>query len=216
MEWLKPLHDEDMDDNQQRTFERALGKLGIEQASEAPTWLRILANSPEFLKDFYMNYDRQIADEKGSLDMKVKFVLGAAIAAHEGQRDVAEFFAQRAMDSGFNRDQVYEAIGIGATSTSFNNYYKFRSLAGSNDFDGFNPGLRATLFMRPSTGKAFAELVNLVLSTNNGCPSCVSGHIDEAQEHDVGKPQIDEAVRTGAIVSSVCSFVRSSEHYSAD
>ncbi|TXD40678.1 hypothetical protein FRC96_05380 [Lujinxingia vulgaris] len=210
MSWLPVLSDEAMSDDQKKVFDRALTKLNIE--GDAPDWLRVLANAPLFLKDVFMNLDKGVFSE-GGLQPKTKVLLAAVAAAHWGNQDVAQFFADRARAQGFSDEQIHEALGIAATSTSFNLYYKFRSLAATDAFEGLNPGLRATLFMRPTLGKAFAELVNLMISTANGCSSCVSGHIQEAVNQDVTKEQIDEVIRTGAIVASICQFVNSSERY---
>lgn len=211
MDWLTPLTDDEMTDQQAKVFDRARTKLGLDDDEEAPDWLRVMVHSPEFLKDTYMNLSRHVFDE-GALKPGVKLILATVAAAHAGNRDVADFFRRRALTEGFEPHQIDEALGIAATSTSFNYYFKFRSLAKTDDFDGHKAGLRASLYMRPGLGKAFAELVNLMISTANGCAGCVSGHIDEARQHDVSKDQIDEAVRTGAIVRSICTFVRSAEY----
>ncbi|RAL21744.1 hypothetical protein DL240_12905 [Lujinxingia litoralis] len=210
MSWLPVLTDDQMNDDQKKVFARALTKLNIE--GDAPDWLRVLANAPLFLKDVFMNLDKGVFSE-GALQAKTRVLLAAVAAAHHGNRDVATFFAERARGLGFTDEQIHEALGIAATSTSFNLYYKFRSLAATDAFEGLNPGLRASLFMRPTMGKAFAELVNLMISTANGCPSCVSGHIQEAVSLDITREQIDEVIRTGAIVASICQFVNSSERY---
>lgn len=212
MSWLTPLTDDAMNADQQKAFDRALSKFAIEDRSDAPDWLRILANSPQFLKDVYMNVEKGILKD-GSMQAKTKILLSAVAAAHWGQHDVAEFFGTRAKEEGFTQEQIHEAIGISATGTAFNLYYKFRSLADTDAFDGINAGLRASLFMRPAMGKAFAEMVNLMVSTANGCSSCVSGHIQAAVQADVTKDQIDETIRTGAIIASICKFVASSEYY---
>lgn len=212
MTWLAPLADDAMDKDQEKAFNRALSKLNIESSEEAPTWLRILANSPAFLKDTYMNLERGIFKD-GALQAKHKVLLATVAASHWANPDVATFFADRARAEGFTDEQIHEALGIAATGTSFNLYYKVRSLADTDAFDGLNPGLRASLFMRPELGKVFSELINLMISTANGCPSCISGHIQAAAELDVTAPQIDEAIRTGAIIASICQFVASSTAY---
>lgn len=211
MEWLTPLTDEEMSDDQAKVFDRARDKFGIEADQEAPAWLRVMVHSPEFLKDTYMNLNRHVF-KKGALDPGVKAILATVAAAHAGNRRVAQFFRERALAADFEEHQIDEALGIAATSTSFNYYFKFRSLADTDAFSGQKAGLRASLYMRPGLGKAFAELVNLMVSTANGCASCVKGHIEEAQDHDVSRDQIDEAVRVGAIVRSICMFLRSARY----
>ena len=205
MDWLPILADSEMSEDQKKTFERALTKFEIPQES-APDWLRVLANSPEFLKDTYMNVSRAILAD-GALSAMMKLTIATAVASHAGARGVAATFAQKALAHGATPERLIEAAGIAATSTSFNFYYKFRSLYQGDEFNGYNPGLRASLFVTPSQGKAFAELVNLVLSTINGCKSCVNGHVADALGAEVTREQIDEALRTGAIVMSICTFV---------
>jgi lipoyl-dependent peroxiredoxin subunit D len=209
MNWLSALSDAQMNPEQHRAFMRARAKFGFDAENEAPTWLRVLANSPGFLKDACMNVERSIFED-GNLPGKSKCLLAAVAASHEGQTELAHYFASRAVAQGFTQEQLHDALGIAATGTSFNYYYKFRSMAGVQEFEGFNAGLRASLFIRSSLGKAMGELINLLVATANGCSSCVAGHLFEAARYDVTKAQIDETIRTGAIVASICSFLRSS------
>lgn len=208
MNWLAPVSDEEMSDAQAKVFKRALKKLEIPEDEAAPTWVRVMLNSPEYLKDLYMNLSQHLFKET-EIKLGTKAVLAAVSASHAGNKELAEFFTARALAAGATLEQIYEGVGIAATSTSFNYYHKLRSLSGTQEFDGHKPGLRATLFQRPSLGKAFAELVNLMTSTANGCGSCISGHIVEAQQHDVTKDQIDEVIRIGAMVQSMAMFLRS-------
>ncbi|MBA2662591.1 MAG: carboxymuconolactone decarboxylase family protein [Bradymonadaceae bacterium] len=208
MPWLLALTDDAMNPEQLKTFERAKTKLGIEAL--APSWLRVLANSPEFLRDVFMNLERAVfADAK--LAAKAKLLIAAISASHGGHRDLALFFGERAVAAGFSWDQVHEGLAIAATSTSFNHYYKFRGLSGCDHFQGFNTGIRASLAMKSSLGKPLAELISLVTSSANGCASCVSSHIETAAHHDVAPDQIDEAIRTASIVQAICHFLASSE-----
>ncbi|AWV89951.1 carboxymuconolactone decarboxylase family protein [Bradymonas sediminis] len=210
MHWLAPISDEEMSDAQAKVFTRALSKFEVPEGEDAPTWIRVMLNSPEYLKDVYMNVSQHLFKET-SIKVGTKAVLAAVAASHAGNKELAEFFAARALAEGASMEQIYEGMGIAATSTSFNFYYKFRSLSQTDEFEGHKPSLRATLFQRPSLGKAFAELVNLMISTANGCASCVSGHITEAEQHDVSKDQIDEVIRIGAIVQSMAMFLRTHE-----
>ncbi len=206
MAWLTALTDEQMNDDQRKAFERAASKLALESADERANWLRVLANSPEYLKDTYMNLERAVFAD-GKLPAKSKALIATVVASHHGNAELAEFFAARAEAAGFSREQIYEGVGMAATNTSFNTYYKFRSLTDGEDFAGFNVGLRASLFIKSSLGKALSELISIVISSANGCPSCVKGHVQVAQQNDISKDQIDEAVRTAAIVQSITSFL---------
>lgn len=209
MDWLPPLADEAMSADQAKAFERACKKLHIEDTADAPAWLRVMAHSPELLKDTYMNLDRNLLRD-GALGMTTRLILAATVASHHGRGDLAAFFGERAGAAGATPAQLVEAAGIAATSTSFNTYYKFRSLYDGDEFNGYSAGLRASLFVNPSQGKAMAELINIVISTLNDCKSCVNGHIHDALGADVTRDQIDDAVRVGAIVTSICTFVHSS------
>lgn len=212
MGWLAPLADNLMTQEQSRAFHRALSKVGIEDPAQAPIFLRILAHCPAFLKDVSMNLHREIFND-GPLPSRSKLLLATVTAAHRANSEIAAFFADLSRQAGFSNEEIYEAIGIAATTTSFNCYHKFRSFAGTDAFDGINVGLRARPLINPSLGPALAELINLVISTLNGCSSCVSSHLQTAMTVDVTADQIDEAIRTAAIVSSICQFVASSEYY---
>lgn len=202
--WLAPLADEAMSDDQKKAVERAKQKLGIE--GDAPRWMRVMANSPELLKDTYMNAERALLKD-GPLTAAFKLQLASAVASHRGVNEVAAFFAEQARARGVTDAQLHETVGIAQTSTSFNIYYKFRSLYEGDEFSGFNAGLRATLFVNPTQGKAHAELVNIVFSSLNGCKSCVNGHVADALKLGVTRDQIDEALRASAVAMAIASFV---------
>lgn len=206
MSWLTALTDEQMNDDQRKAFDRALSKLNLESPDPRANWLRVLANSPEYLKDTYMNLERGVFAD-GKLTAKSKLLVATVVASHHGNAELAEFFAARTEAAGFTREQINEGVGMAATTTSFNHYYKFRSLTEDDEFAGFNVGLRASLFVKSTLGKALGELISIVISSANGCPSCVKGHVNAAQQTGVSKDQIDEAVRTAAIVQSIASFV---------
>ena len=206
IDWMTPLPLDAASEEQKKTLERARKKLLIPEGSPTPGWLLTLAHSPGLLKDAYMNVERVVLSE-GKLTTRAKLVLAVATASHAGQRDVASHFAALALNQGADQAQLYEAVGIAATSASFNEYYKLRGLYDGEGLDGYSAGLRASLFVSPSQGKAMAELINLVISTINGCKSCVNGHVQDALRLELTRDQLDEAMRVGAVVMSICRFL---------
>jgi AhpD family alkylhydroperoxidase len=207
MAWLEPLTVEQMTLQQRRTFERAMARLGVE--GDEPLWLRILANSPDFLRDVSLSLQRVVFAD-GELEATTKLLLAIAAAAQCGHGEVARFFADRAVAAGLTMERIYDAVGLSATTTSYNGYYGFRAMAGSKAFDGFHSGLRGSLRLKPDQDRAFVELLNLTTSAQNGCSCCVSDHVTGASEAGVRDAQIDEAIRTSAIVQAICHFVGSS------
>jgi alkyl hydroperoxide reductase subunit D len=196
-----------MTDEQRKVLDRALQKLQIE--GEAPRWIRILLNSPELLKDMYMNIERALFKD-GKLDVPTRLQIATIAASHAASPEVAAYFAQQARARGVSDAQLHETQGIAQTSTSFNIYYKFRSLYEGDEFNGFPGGLRASLFVNPTQGKAHAELINIVISTLNNCKSCVNGHVADALTHGVTRDQIDEALRAAAIATALARYVQGS------
>ncbi len=202
--WLPVLSADSLDAAQQKVYDRAVKKLEIDPEN-VPSFVLKMVNVPDLLKDTYMNVSRHILTG-GALKLETKLIIAATVAGHAGNEEIASFFADKARALEVTDEQLYEAAGIAATSTSYNFYYKFRSLFEGQDFEGFNPGLRASLFMNPTQGKAFAELVNIVISTINGCKSCVNGHVHDALGLGITKEQMDEALRTGSIVMAMSTF----------
>ncbi len=207
MTWLKPIDAQTAPEEQRKVLERARQKFAIADDAPSPAWLLSLANSPSLLKDVYMNVERSLMKD-GPLASSKRLVIATAVASQAGCGALAEYFAQRAEAAGATREQLVEAAAIAATSTSFNHYYKFRSLYEGEGFEGFTPGLRASLFVNPSQGKAMAELINLVISTINGCKSCVNGHVQDALKAEVTREQIDDAIRIGGIVMAICAVAQ--------
>jgi AhpD family alkylhydroperoxidase len=203
-QWLAPLSDEAMSEEQRSVVERACLKFGLSEP--APRWVRVMAQSPALLKDMYMNAERAFFKD-GALAPATRLQIAAAVASHRGAGELAEYFSAQAQARGVTQAQLMETLGIAQTSTSYNIYYRFRSLVDGDAFDGFNPGLRASLFVNPSQGKAHAELVNIVFSSINGCKSCVNGHVADALKAGVTREQIDEALRASAVAYAMASFV---------
>ena len=68
-------------------------------------------------------------------------------------------------------------------------------------------GIKMSIMMNPVLGKAFFELVSLVVSSINGCEMCVTSHEQSVLQHGYSESKIFEAVKLGAIIKGLITVL---------
>lgn len=200
---LTPLPESEATDKVAQTFERIKELLGV---ARVPEPFLFYARVPSFLQDFFMNSKRFVFSE-GKLSVKLKTLLALVVCAQRKCEPWTEFFGQRAQSLGWSQDELAEAIAIGATCAMYNTYFKFRDLASRDVFHALPIGLRAHAFGGTSLDDSTVELLNIAVSSVNGCHACVVGHVGKAIELGVSEETILEAVQCTATMMAGATFL---------
>ena len=91
-------------------------------------------------------------------------------------------------------------------TTAITNFVRLCPIA--NRMESFQPGLRASPFVRSALSRTLVELISLAVSVMNGCTSCVNGHVETVKGGNLPNPDaaIDEAVRISAVVAALAAW----------
>ncbi|MBX3730761.1 MAG: carboxymuconolactone decarboxylase family protein, partial [Candidatus Sumerlaeia bacterium] len=184
----------------QRALDRLRETFG---AQDLPAGVQALAGSESGINDLSMNLKRQF--EAGKLEAGDKLLVATAVASAAGSAEATRVLASAAAQAGVAPQRLLDAIAAAAVCTAYNGYYRFRHLAGGSDFEAFRAGFHASTFINSTLTAIQVELINVVVSSHNGCPDCVQSHLKKAREQGLSNEQLDEAVKAGAIAAALAA-----------
>ena len=193
-------------DDVKRLYERFAEAFGVGALPEA---FHVYGASEPFLKDLFMNAKKFVAGE-GKLDARSRCLVAFAAAAHAKSKDWMAFLTDYAVSQGVDEQTRVDALAVASTNYLYNTFFKFRSLAGSDRFEGLPVALRAHTFSATSLSDAEVELINVAVSDLNACEPCVSGHVAKAKKLDLSDEQILEAIQCAAVVYSGAQYLNAS------
>ncbi|HVZ40742.1 MAG TPA: carboxymuconolactone decarboxylase family protein [Candidatus Kapabacteria bacterium] len=177
-----------------------------EKLGHIPQAYHTLATSQSYLNDTLYNLKKTIAD--GELDLHTKHLIAVATASIAGSASLVETRILEARKDGIGDDAIGEAITVAASTTQYNTFYKFQSLAGSG-FEEFKPGYKLSVYLRPNVlTLRQVELIAAMISVINNCTSCVKGHVAKCRELGITLQQIEEGLRVAALIAGVGAFTR--------
>jgi alkyl hydroperoxide reductase subunit D len=175
---------------------------------EVPVGYQMMGHVDSFLQDSYMNARKFIHEGSDLLDRKTREALALATSSAQNCVHCVRSHAKTAVAEGWTEQQVAEILAVTATCAMYNNYYKFKDLAGDSTFEGFSVGLRAHTFLKTSLDEKLVELINIVVSNINGCLKCTSGHVQKALKLGLTHEQIDEAIKVSATMTAFNTYHR--------
>lgn len=177
-----------------------------EKLGEIPLAYHTLALSQSFLNDTLYNLKKTMV--AGELDLKTKHLIAIAVAAATGGPNIVTARAHEAAKDGVTDDEVTETLTVAGSIVTYNVFYKFQHLAGPG-YENFKPGYKLSVFLRPTFLTVLqVELICAVVSVINDCPYCVKGHLAKCRELGATTPQIEEALRVGALIAGFATFTK--------
>lgn len=202
---IAPLPESEAADKTERTYGRIREVL---ETDAVPDVLLPMGRVPAFLSDFYMNLKKFVLSA-GALDAKTKILIALAVSLKEGASAWVDFYSDLPAARELDETAVPELAALVATNATYNTFFKFRSLSGSDLFEGMPVGLRAHAFREVAFDEKTVELVNIAISNLNVCQPCVSGHVKKVRGLDVSDEAILEAIQCAAAVYAGVQFSRS-------
>jgi alkyl hydroperoxide reductase subunit D len=154
-----------------------------------------------------MNFKKFVFSE-GKLSAALKTIIGLAVAGHYGSEAWLNYFTTRFKSQGGTDAQINEILAIASTNAMYNSFFKFRDLAGSENFLGMPVGLRAHTFTGTSFGEKTVELINIAISNLNACKPCTSGHVEKARNLGTGDEELLEVIQCASTMAAGCAFLK--------
>jgi alkyl hydroperoxide reductase subunit D len=202
--WFAPIPPNALAGKAAETYERLVETFGNEAPPEP---FLIYAHAPAFMHDFYMNFKRFVMTE-GKLDLPTKTLVAYAAAVVLDCKPWRDDLAQRCVAVGLTPDMVRGAAAVAAACTTYNVFFKFRDLAGTDVFAGLPVGLRAFTFANAGLEDRVVEILNVAISDLGGCKPCTSGHVEKARQLGVSDEALHEAVQAAAVIAGGAAFLR--------
>lgn len=178
-----------------------LKELQLGEAQLTPQLASLKAANSRYLKDLKLNITTALNAE--SLGKKDACLIAFAVAVNEKNTVLQQSFEQRALEQGATPAEIAEVMACTSLMNANNVYYRFRHFMHDEFYDKAQAGIRMSIMANPVLGKELFELISLVVSAVNGCSLCVTSHEAALLKHGTEKQRIHDAVRLGAVVSSL-------------
>ena len=204
---IPPLPESEADGKVEQTYGRLRGLFEVDAL---PDCVLAMGRHEALLSDWYMNFKKFVWKD-GKLDRKTKLLVAVAVALKEGSGPWADFFTALGVKEGVTDEHVTDVAALVATNATYNTFFKFRTLSGTDLFDGLPVGLRAHVFQATAFDEKTVELINTVVSDLNACEPCVAGHVKKARGLGLEPEAILEAVQATAVVYSGVQFLKSAK-----
>ncbi|MET0182705.1 MAG: carboxymuconolactone decarboxylase family protein [Caulobacterales bacterium] len=160
---------------------------------------------PEYAKDLKLNLGSLASDTTLTEQQKWGAFLASAFAVGEPQ--TVKALLQEA--TARLEPAAQTAAKAAAAIMGMNNiYYRATHLISNKEYATLRAGLRMNIIANPGVDKADFELWSLTVSAINGCGTCLDSHEAELRKHGITAPQVQTALKIGAVVNAAAAVLR--------
>jgi alkyl hydroperoxide reductase subunit D len=156
---------------------------------------------PAYAKDLSLNLST-LAGET-TLNDQQKWGAFVASAYAVGERHVVRAVEAAATEAGLSPEALTAAKGAAAIMGMNNVYYRAVHLIANPEYRTLPARLRMNLIANPGVEKVDFDLWSVAVSAINGCGACLDSHEAELKKANLPAPQIQAALRIGAVVNAV-------------
>lgn len=191
---------------QNETFANLLNELQIPNYVPSANALALINTDARFIKDLKINVGNVLSNAQ-YLDKKEALLLALSVAINEKFDLLKESFTKLAKEAGATDAEIAEVVACTSLMNTNNIFYRFRHFMKKDFYANQPAGIKMSIMMNPILGKAFFELMSLVVSSLNGCEMCVTSHEASVLQHGYTESKIFEAVKLGAIIKGLITVL---------
>lgn len=191
---------------QNETFVNLLNELQIPNYTPSANANALISTDARFIKDLKINVGN-VLNNAQYLDKKEALLLALSVAINEKFDLLKESFTKMAKEAGATDAEISEIVACTSLMNTNNIFYRFRHFMKKDFYANQPAGIKMSIMMNPILGKAFFELVSLVVSSLNGCEMCVTSHEASVLQHGYSESKIFEAVKLGAIIKGLITVL---------
>lgn len=158
-----------------------------------------------YVADLKINFKNSFESEH--LSKKEVALLGIALSVNASNSVLKQFFRENAATEGATEAEVAEAVACASLLSANNVFYRFRHFINKEKYNEIPARIKMNIMAKPVVGKEFFELISLAVSAVNGCEMCVKAHENSLIELGSKEERIFEAVRLGAVITSVSKVI---------
>ena len=192
---------------QNETFVNLLTDLQIiDNYTPSENALALINTDARYIKDLKINVGNVLSNAQ-YLTKKESLLLALSVAVNEKYDILKVSFTNLAKAEGATDAEIAEIIACTSLMNTNNVFYRFRHFMKKEYYSNLPAGIKMSIMMNPVLGKAFFELVSLVVSSINGCEMCVTSHEQSVLQHGYAENKIFEAVKLGAIIKGLITVL---------
>ena len=192
---------------QNETFVNLLTDLQIiDKYTPSKNSLALSNIDARYIKDLKINVGNVLSNAQ-YLTKKEAYLLALSVAINEKYDLLKTSFTNLAKAEGATDADIAEIIACTSLMNTNNVFYRFRHFMKKEYYSNQPAGIKMSIMMNPVLGKAFFELVSLVVSSINGCEMCVTSHEQSVLQHGYSESKIFEAVKLGAIIKGLITVL---------
>ncbi|MFP5042113.1 carboxymuconolactone decarboxylase family protein [Parasediminibacterium sp. JCM 36343] len=191
---------------QNETFVNLLNELAIPNYTPSANAEALLAVDARFIKDLKINVGNVLVNTQ-YLNRKEALLLALSVAINEKFDLLKESFTGLAKQAGATDAEIAEVVACTSLMNTNNIFYRFRHFMKKDFYSNQPAGIKMSIMINPVLGKAFFELMSLVISSINGCEMCVTSHEQSVLQHGYSESKIFEAVKLGAIIKGLITVL---------
>jgi alkyl hydroperoxide reductase subunit D len=188
------------------TFVNLLNELNIADYVPSTNAQALLNTEARYIKDLKINTGN-VLNNNQHLSRKEALLLALAVAVNEKFDLLKESFTTLAREEGATDVEISEIIAATSLMNTNNVFYRFRHFMQKEYYTNQPAGIKMSIMMNPALGKAFFELVSLVISSINGCEMCVTSHEQSVLQHGSDEAKVFEAVKLGAVIKGLITIL---------
>ena len=191
---------------QNETFVNLIADLQIPEYTPSANVEALVKTDARFIKDLKINVGN-VLNNTQYLDKKEASLLALSIAVNEKSHLLQGSFTKLSLVAGATDAEIAEIIACTSLMNTNNVFYRFRHFMKKDFYNNQPAGIKMSIMMNPVLGKAFFELVSLVVSAVNGCEMCVTSHEQSVLQHGFSESKIFEAVKLGAVIKGLVAVL---------
>ena len=191
---------------QNETFVNLLNELQIPDYIPSANASALLNTDARYIKDLKINVSNVLSNTQ-YLDRKEALLLALSVTINEKFDLLKEAFTKLAKEAGATDAEIAEVVACTSLMNTNNVFYRFRHFMHKDFYSNQPAGIKMSIMMNPVLGKAFFELLSLVVSSINGCEMCVTSHEASVLQHGYSESKIFEAVKLGAIIKGLITVL---------
>ena len=191
---------------QNETFVNLLNELQITDYTPSANAVALINVDARYIKDLKINVGN-VLNNAQYLDKKEALLLALGVAINEKFDLLKESFTKMAKEAGSTDAEMAEVVACTSLMNTNNVFYRFRHFLHKDFYSNQPAGIKMSIMLNPVLGKAFFELLSLVISSINGCEMCVTSHEASVLQHGYSESKIFEAVKLGAIIKGLITVL---------
>jgi alkyl hydroperoxide reductase subunit D len=191
---------------QNETFVNLLAELQIPNYTPSSNVVALINADARYIKDLKINVGN-VLNNAQYLTKKEALLLALGVAINEKFDLLKEAVTNLAKENGATDAEISEVVACTSLMNTNNIFYRFRHFMKKDFYSNQPAGIKMSIMMNPVLGKAFFELLSLVISSVNGCEMCVTSHEASVLQHGYSESKIFEAVKLGAIIKGLITVL---------